>query len=33
MVAVVLSIIPSILIYIFGQRYLVEGIVMTGMKS
>ena len=33
MVATVLSIIPGILIYIFGQKYLVEGIVMTGMKN
>ena len=33
MVATVLSIIPGVIIYIFGQRYLVEGIVMTGMKN
>jgi len=33
MVATVLSIIPGLLIYIFGQKYLVEGIVMTGMKN
>ena len=33
MVAAVLAIIPALLIYIFGQKYLVEGIVMTGMKN
>ena len=33
MVAAVLAIIPGILIYIVGQKYLVEGIVMTGMKN
>lgn len=33
MVATILSIIPGLLIYIVGQRYLVEGIVMTGMKN
>jgi len=33
MVAAVLAIIPGILIYIIGQKYLVEGIVMTGMKN
>jgi len=33
MVATVLSIIPGILVYIVGQKYLVEGIVMTGMKN
>ncbi|MCL2865835.1 MAG: carbohydrate ABC transporter permease [Lachnospiraceae bacterium] len=33
MVAAVLSIIPGLLIYIFGQKYLIEGIVMTGMKN
>ena len=33
MVATVLSIIPGLIIYIIGQRYLVEGIVMTGMKN
>jgi len=33
MVAAVLAIIPGLIIYIFGQRYLVEGIVMTGMKN
>jgi len=33
MVAALLSIIPGILIYIFGQKYLVEGIVMSGMKN
>jgi len=33
MVAAVLSIIPGVIIYIVGQKYLVEGIVMTGMKN
>ena len=33
MVATVLSIIPGLIVYIFGQKYLVEGIVMTGMKN
>jgi len=33
MVATILSIIPGLLVYIIGQRYLVEGIVMTGMKN
>ena len=33
MVATVLSIIPGILVYIIGQKYLIEGIVMTGMKN
>jgi len=33
MVATVLSIIPGLIIYIIGQKYLVEGIVMTGMKN
>jgi len=33
MMATVLSIIPGLIIYIVGQKYLVEGIVMTGMKN
>jgi len=33
MVATILSIIPGLLVYIVGQKYLVEGIVMTGMKN
>jgi len=33
MVATVLSIIPALLVFLIGQRYLVEGIVMTGMKN
>ena len=33
MVAAVLAIIPGVLVYIIGQKYLVEGIVMTGMKN
>ena len=31
--ATVLTILPPLIIYIFGQRYFVEGIVMTGMKN
>jgi len=31
--ATVLSIIPGLTIYLFGQRYFTEGIVMTGMKN
>ena len=31
--ATVLSFIPGVLVYLFGQRYFVEGIVMTGMKN
>jgi multiple sugar transport system permease protein len=33
MAAAVMSIVPGILIYIFGQKYLIEGIVMSGMKN
>ena len=33
MVAAILAIIPGLIIYIIGQKYLVEGIVMTGMKN
>lgn len=33
MVAAVLAIIPGVLVYIVGQKYLIEGIVMTGMKN
>ncbi|MCL2828326.1 MAG: carbohydrate ABC transporter permease [Oscillospiraceae bacterium] len=33
MVATVLSILPALLVFIIGQKYLVEGIVMTGMKN
>jgi len=33
MVATILSIIPGLLVYLVGQKYLVEGIVMTGMKN
>jgi len=33
MAATVLSIIPGVIIYVIGQKYLVEGIVMTGMKN
>jgi len=31
--ATVLTIIPPLTIYLFGQKYFVEGIVMTGMKN
>ena len=33
MAATVLSIMPGVLIYLLGQRYFIEGIVMTGMKN
>jgi len=33
MMATVLSIIPGLIVYVIGQKYLVEGIVMTGMKN
>jgi len=33
MVAAVLAIIPGVIVYIVGQKYLIEGIVMTGMKN
>ena len=31
--ATVLAFIPGVIVYLFGQRYFVEGIVMTGMKN
>jgi len=31
--ATVLTILPCLIIYLFGQKYFVEGIVMTGMKN
>ena len=31
--AVVLSLIPPVLFYIFGQKYLVQGTMMSGLKS
>jgi len=31
--ATCLSFIPGVLVYLFGQRYFIEGIVMTGMKN
>lgn len=31
--AVVLSLIPPLLFYVFGQRYLVQGTMMSGVKS
>ena len=31
--ATVLTILPCLTIYLFGQKYFVEGIVMTGMKN
>jgi len=33
MVAAILAIIPGVIVYIVGQKYLIEGIVMTGMKN
>ena len=30
---VVLSMIPVIMVYLFGQRYLIEGIMMGGLKG
>lgn len=33
MCATCLSFIPGVVIYMFGQKYFVEGIVMTGIKS
>ena len=33
MCATCLSFVPGLVIYLFGQRYFVEGIVMTGMKN
>ena len=33
MCATVLSFIPGVIIYLAGQKYFVEGIVMTGMKN
>ena len=33
MCATCLSFLPGIIIYLIGQRYFVEGIVMTGMKN
>ena len=31
--ATCLSFIPGVIVYLFGQRYFIEGIVMTGMKN
>jgi len=31
--ATVMTFIPGVVVYLFGQRYFVEGIVMTGMKN
>lgn len=33
MAGAVVSIVPIVIIFVFGQRYFVEGITMTGMKS
>jgi multiple sugar transport system permease protein len=30
---IVLSMIPVIVVYLFGQRYLIEGIMMGGLKA
>jgi ABC-type glycerol-3-phosphate transport system permease component len=29
----VLSMIPVLVVYLFGQRYLIEGIMMGGLKA
>ena len=31
--ATCLSFLPGVVVYLFGQRHFVEGIVMTGMKN
>jgi multiple sugar transport system permease protein len=31
--AVCMSMVPGIIVYLVGQRYFIEGIVMTGMKN
>lgn len=33
MCATCMAFVPGVLIYLVGQRYFVEGIVMTGMKN
>jgi multiple sugar transport system permease protein len=33
MCATCMSFVPGIVIYLFGQKYFVEGVVLTGMKS
>jgi len=33
MASTVLAILPGVLVYVVGQKYFVEGIVMTGMKN
>jgi len=33
MCATCMSFIPGIIFYLIGQKYFVEGIVMTGMKN
>lgn len=33
MAATCMSFAPGVLLYLFGQRYFIEGIVMTGMKN
>ncbi|WP_319415230.1 hypothetical protein [Marispirochaeta aestuarii] len=33
MAATCMSFVPGIVFYLIGQRYFVEGIVMTGMKN
>jgi multiple sugar transport system permease protein len=33
MAATILSVIPGLIIFVIGQKYLIEGIVMTGMKN
>jgi multiple sugar transport system permease protein len=33
MAATCMSFMPGVIFYLFGQRYFIEGIVMTGMKN
>lgn len=33
MAACVLAVIPLLIVYIFGQRYIIEGIALSGMKA
>jgi multiple sugar transport system permease protein len=33
MAASVMAMVPVILVFIFGQRYFVQGVVLSGMKG
>ena len=33
MAATVVAIVPVVIIFLLGQKYIVEGIVMTGLKG